>query len=520
MLVVVSDLHLSDGTTGATISPGAFGIFAERLGQLATAASWRADGRYQPIEGIDLVLLGDVLDVIRSARWLTCSGVRPWDNPHAPEFVEQVGQITGDILQYNAGALSVLRRLAADGGVTVPPALQTAKPAVDGQRQPVPVRIHYMVGNHDWFYHLPGPNYDALRRTLVEQMGLANRSDRPFPHEITESDELLQTMRRHKVIARHGDLFDPLNFEGDRDASSLGDVIVIELVSRFAAEVEAGLGNELPAATVVGLREIDNIRPVMLIPVWIDGLLQRTCALPAMRKRVKTVWDRLADEFLAIDFVRQRDTWSPFDLVDGLERALKFSKRLSIGWASSIVEWLDKVCGSWGASYYRHALTEQDFRNRRAKHVVFGHTHQMETVPLDASYAEGFVLDQMYFNSGTWRRVHRRTQLAPGEHEFIASDVMTYLAFFQDDQRKGRPYETWSGTLGHPAAEISIHRIDSGSAAKIAVPKIAVPKIADPKTTASHVPGQSVSASSLHQHAPHFAASPAKPGVAPTRRVR
>jgi len=57
------------------------------------------------------------------------------------------------------------------------------------------VRIHYMVGNHDWFYHLPGEAYDALRQKLVEQIGLANRSDRPFPHDITESDELLQTMR-------------------------------------------------------------------------------------------------------------------------------------------------------------------------------------------------------------------------------------------------------------------------------------------------------------------------------------
>ena len=67
-----------------------------------------------------------------------------------------------------------------------------------------------MVGNHDWFYHLRGEAYDSLRQKLVEQMGLANRPDLPFPHDVTESDELLQTMRRHKVVARHGDAFDPL----------------------------------------------------------------------------------------------------------------------------------------------------------------------------------------------------------------------------------------------------------------------------------------------------------------------
>ncbi len=114
---------------------------------------------------------------------------------------------------------------------------------------------------------------------------------------------------------------------------------MIELLNRFAAEVESQLVAELPASTVFGLREVDNVRPMLLIPVWIDGLLERSCPFPSMRKRVRMVWDRLVDEFLAVDFVRQRDTWSPFELVDGLERALKFSKRLSVGWASSTLAW-------------------------------------------------------------------------------------------------------------------------------------------------------------------------------------
>lgn len=498
MLVIVSDLHLCDGTTGETLSPGAMEIFAGRLQEMAVAASWRTDGTYRPIDSIDLVLLGDVLDLLRSARWNTRAGVRPWSNPHSSEFIDQITHITGDILANNEAGLAHLRGLAAEDGLTVPPALRSARPAADTKHQPVPVRIHYMVGNHDWFYHLPGAAYDTLRQTLVARMGLANCHDRPFPHDITESEELLQAMRRHKVSARHGDLYDPMNFEGDRDTSSLGDAVVIELVNRFSAEVQASLGSELPAATVLGLREIDNVRPVLLIPVWIDGLLERTC-MPAMRKRVKTVWDRLADEFLALDFVRQRDTLSPFDLVDGLTRALKFTKRLSIGWASAIVEWINKLRGAEGESYYKHALAEQDFRNRRAKHIVFGHTHWVESVPLDASYAEGYVLNQMYFNSGTWRRVHCQTRLAPAEHEFIAADVMTYQAFFQGDERKGRPYETWSGTLGHLPTEVTIHRIDPGRG--------------------NHGAGNTLSTSGLSQHAPHFTALSGQPAKRSARRV-
>ncbi|MGA2256685.1 MAG: hypothetical protein ABSG53_18715, partial [Thermoguttaceae bacterium] len=44
----------------------------------------------------------------------------------------------------------------------------------------------------------------------------------------------------------------------------------------------------------------------------------------------------------------------------------------------------------------------------------------------------------------------------------IATDVFSYLAFFQGDERKGRSFETWTGTLGHTPAERIIHRIDAG----------------------------------------------------------
>jgi len=499
MLVIVSDLHLTDGSSDRTVSPAAFEIFAERVREVAVAASWRADGCYRPIERVDLVLLGDILDPIHSAQWASLPGVRPWGNPYAPELVELLTRITDGILANNEQALAVLRRLAAEGGVVVPPATQAGRPDPDCQRQPVTVQIHYMVGNHDWFYHLPGADFDRLRQKIVARMGLANRYEQPFPHDIVESDELLKTMRRHKVTARHGDLYDPINFEGDRDTSSLGDVIAIELVGRFAAEVDSELAGQLPASTVLGLREINNIRPLLLIPVWIDGLLERTCVFPSMRKRVKTLWDRITDEFLAIDFVRQRDTFSAFDLVDGLQQALKFGKRLPIGWASATMRWLNGIRGCSGSSYSHLALAEQDFRNRRSKHIVYGHTHLAEKVPLDASYAEGYVLNQVYFNSGTWRRVHRQTQLAPGEHEFIADDAMTYLAFFHGDERKGRPYENWSGSLGFDPSEVTVHRIDPGRS--------------------SHARGESISASGVRDHAPHFTPLRAQPGDVPARRV-
>src|SRR6266849_1591142 len=81
MLVIISDLHLTDGTSGETIRSGAFKAFRERFRDLAYDASWRSDAKYVPIERMDLVLLGDILDVIRSTRWCQASSdVRPWGN--------------------------------------------------------------------------------------------------------------------------------------------------------------------------------------------------------------------------------------------------------------------------------------------------------------------------------------------------------------------------------------------------------------------------------------------------------
>ena len=463
MLVICSDLHLSDGTLNRSLSADAFSILVERLRDMAEAASWRADGSYHPIEQLDVVLLGDVFDVLRSKQWAEKPKVRPWGNPHDPAFVEMVDSITDRILKKNDRGLGMLRDLVRSG-VSIPPACKSGRPAIGAEGEPVPIGIHYMVGECDWVYHLPGQNYDAIREKVRQAIGLAGRLPRPFAHEMTECDDLLQTMRKHKVAARHGDIFDPFSFEEDRNASGLSDVLVIELINRFPCEVEKALGEDLPEAVYQGLREIDGVRPLLLVPIWLDGLLERTCVYPSLRKQIKHIWNGLVEDFLDIDFVRDRDTWSSADLVEGLKRSLLFSKRISIGWAAAVTEWINKVRGATEDSYWRHAVTEPDFRNRRAKHIVYGHTHFAETIPLDASFAEGYVLNQMYFNAGTWRRIHKRTQLAPTDHEFIAHDTMNYITFFQADERKGRPYETWSGSLGFTPMENTIHRIDAGHA--------------------------------------------------------
>ena len=159
MLVIISDLHLTDGTSGDTIHAGAFSEFLENVRELACDASWRSDSRYQPIEQIDVLLLGDILDVIRSTQWCDAPpDVRPWGNQDDPRFAEIVQNITSKVIQNNSQSLAILKSLHSPDIMSVPPQAPgggvATKPA---GRVHIPVRIHYMVGNHDWFFHLKGP---------------------------------------------------------------------------------------------------------------------------------------------------------------------------------------------------------------------------------------------------------------------------------------------------------------------------------------------------------------------------
>ncbi len=461
MLVIISDLHLTDGTSGETIKEGAFRVFRSRLRDLAYDASWRADGKYKPIDEMDILLLGDILDVIRSTQWLGARRgepgyVRPWDDPQSQLFIEKIRAINEAILQRNSVSLAVLKGLDDGETITLPPATTAGKPApVEWEpdapgRVPVKVRLHYMVGNHDWFYHLPGPAYDIIRQTVVEAIGLANSAQEPFPHDLAELPTIQALCQQHRVFARHGDIFDLYNYEGDRNTSSLGDAVVVDLLNRFSVEVMARLGDELPKECFEGLKEIDNVRPTLIAPVWVNSILLRACRDKTLIAKIKQIWDNLADEFINLPFVRARDSAiNLFDSVDKLEWALKFSKGVSPQFASQVVTWIQEKLARGGVTHFQNALAESAFQDRTARYIVHGHTHHQEIVPLDSFYSNllGTSIDQIYFNSGTWRRVHELAKARVMEQEFIGYHVMTYLAFFKNDERRGRPFESWSGSL-------------------------------------------------------------------------
>lgn len=435
MLVVISDIHLTDGSSGETIHAGAFRSFVENLVSCVQDACWRADGSFVPIERCDLLLLGDVLDVIRSDHWLRSGALRPWSGNDA--IAELIDAITVKILERNREALDHIKNLGGKVTVTDP----------SGQAIAIPLQVHYFVGNHDWFYHVPGPAFDRARQRIVDAFGLANDARRPFPHLLAEAaPALLERIQRHRLYPQHGDLYDEMNYEAQRgrDYSSLGDCIVVELVDRFPLDVQQVLNLPGDHPDIRALREIDNVRPLLAIPNWIQGVLRRSTLPESARKQVMEVWDGQVDAFLEVPFVRSLDVWG-WDKVDTLEVALRLSSGLSLRLLSALSDRLDKL--THGESLAQHALREESLLRGEADFVAYGHTHAPETVALDLVPTNAGVREQMYFNTGTWRRVHQRAIRQPQALEFASFHVMTFVLFYVDGERGGRRYETWTGQL-------------------------------------------------------------------------
>jgi UDP-2,3-diacylglucosamine pyrophosphatase LpxH len=459
MLVIFSDTHLTDGTSGKTVKAGAFRVFRDRLCELAYEASWRKDGTYEPIQELTLLLMGDIFDAIRSTQWLETPNLRPWSNSDDSAFIQVVNLLTDAILKHNAAAFAILKSMSGENQVNVPKAGPNVQKD-SRERQPVKVHIHYMIGNHDWFYHLPSKAYNPARLRIVQALGLdsSHASGDAFPHRIEDSGAgpIRRVCEEHHLYARHGDIYDPVNFDGDRNKSSLGDALVVELIERFTVTVARDFGNRLSKDSLEGLNEIDNLRPYTVIPTWICAWLKETCPDAQVKRQIKRMWSDLVHEFFKLDYVRQQ--LSLHHSFADRKRLLSFfvfhvgfkiSTLITLPRFESVLALLARWVGTMdSAPSYKDAGQEPALKNREATYVTFGHTHQYDFVPLrvptkDLNISGG----QVYFNSGTWRPYHELTRLHPTKEEFVGYEVMSYVAFYKGNERGGRPYETWSGVL-------------------------------------------------------------------------
>jgi hypothetical protein len=480
MLVIISDLHLGDGTTAASIPASAFYLFAKRLRQDAHFASIH-NGKYRPIEELDVILMGDIIDPLHSTLWLfppkgreqyvniggkdhiriTEEGepdyIRPWSDPSHPLFAPKLLEVTQAIIEKNKDALEIMRKLAGGEFIEFDPINGNGDRDPKSQSKiPLKVRFHYMVGNHDWYYHLKGEAFDRIRQGLIDAMGLSNPPT-PFPYDLRklskdfqwerdEAPEIERLFREYKVFCRHGDYYDNFNFNAERgrDVATLGDAFTMEVCNRYPEELKRR--PDLNPDIVNNLRHITNVRPALATPLWISGQVKRLSTehlITGMNEKdIKRIWDDLGEKFINLKFIRDKDT-PLFDMVDKMEMAIKVSKLISLETLDNLVYKIQnrRLFGG-DNSFAKFALNEPSFRDDTARYIVYGHTHHQETIPLDHDDHGG---NQIYFNSGTWHTYFDLARKNPKEKKFVPYKALSYITFYKDDEHDDRHFETWTG---------------------------------------------------------------------------
>jgi len=394
LLVFVSDLHLTESLKGPRVSKLQT---LQRFWSRIDAA--RGD---QPAE---IVFVGDLFDIVRSARWLT-SDARPYLEPNAAS-IEIIDQIVEATLKRESDFFDMLRGLVTSEAL----------------------RVSYLLGNHDRLLSYAPKARRAIWKAMTGRDELVD-----FPRERVFAD--------HGVLAHHGHTGDFICY-GREGAAPIGDAIGLELIVRFPILLKERLDIEEPDE----LEDIDDVRPIYAVPAWVRQLGQQRRGLI---RPLQASWSQLVEEFLSTPFV---DDWMKaqkrvlsFDPGRKLRMLLELSTGRIMGKTQDkrMTQLFKLFQHSFDGRFAGRAADRlTDPRYKGLRYVVNGHSHFPSMTPLGNIGGQA----SCYFNTGTWRTVHQIGTHASGRPNFLAYDAMTYLVFFPDGDELARDYEWWTGAM-------------------------------------------------------------------------
>jgi len=423
MLVLVSDLHISDTTTANNVNPEAIALLASDILEMA--------GRRGARE-IRLVLLGDIFDLVRTDYWHRHSiplSQRPWGGKLDPvtamnveaELVEQqFSQVLAGVLATDlAGELA--RRIG-----------EIAERA--------PLTVTYVIGNHErvlW-------NFPSLRGQITAAV--------PQIHEFAAAVESSE----YGVLARHGHEWDEQTHGWRllREVLDRGSAVgrfdeaayrVMAIGEAVTAELMGGLIHHArslgaTSAVVDQLKEVNNLRPVLDVFAWLEWLggtksqRDREVLHRALREALDglletslaRLWDRLTPDLLVsgdlVDRLQEARSLllgGGFDAFEGRVEALKTAQRLF------------PFLSPTGDRLLEGAEQEAVFGTPRPgpiQRVIYGHTHRARH---DYFAAEPAGAVKMYVNTGTFLPLIQRTR---DGRSFANSIQLTMVYVYRSDE--------------------------------------------------------------------------------------
>jgi UDP-2,3-diacylglucosamine pyrophosphatase LpxH len=375
--VIVSDLHLSDGTIGSSVKE------ADLLSRLLEPISAAAPVR--------LVLLGDIFELLRSALWV--DGVDPWKGVNSgfgnfPRKVQDtVGLIASGIESRYIEFSRQLRLLVE-------------------QKKVEPV---FVPGNHDFMLQLA----PAARQTVRRILSIPGSTE-PFPNYYYDKPSAL--------YAVHGHQYDALNWHDEVAGRwAFGDAIVLRLVNgfiRYASDALAQPSSNPDTPVSQAIQDLDNVDPITDLPLFFRYIMERHLSNSADHDEIVGAWSKSVDALLSVPHFQAKDgseAWA-------LRAILKASKHQSLAeLATTVAHQLERVkTQDGGADIYSEELSKVMAAGKPARVFVYGHTHGPGIWPV-GNTAEH---PRYVINTGCWRRVVRRI---PGTTAFVPREVHSLL---------------------------------------------------------------------------------------------
>jgi UDP-2,3-diacylglucosamine pyrophosphatase LpxH len=386
------------------------------LGHDAFRHAFRAIGEQACNAGsqnVELVLLGDVFDMVRTTFWFT--GIpedeRPWGQADQLQLTEVCQNhaltLLKRIYDWNQAGLDCLEEGQLRSLMQLPPECQLA--------------ITYLPGNHDRLCN----QFAAIRAATCQYLHMP-ASTEPFP--------VFKLWPEYRAFGRHGHEWDRENFRGtsllnevthptdpallnDYLQIPIGEMIACEFASKLPGKVgtalrQAGVRPNFADAVEDRLKVLDDVRPLQAVLPWIVESVgplgqQASRVLQAIEAGVLETLDELLD----LQLVRQLDTVNPFELIDGFRYGGWAIKALGLANSQRILDALTATFGSVSiakeVTRYQQCAMDDLHRLDTAYpndppylYVLNGHTHQSEQTPLALSPDS---YPRYYLNTGTWR---------------------------------------------------------------------------------------------------------------------
>lgn len=378
----------------------------------------------KPNDRLVLVLNGDILDITGS--WF--EDVMPWD-ADTTEVEQLLHRLLIRIMENNLSTFAELRRLI---------------------EHPM-AEIVYVYGNHDGLLQEFPSSHDIIRGFLSPHPEAQTRV-RFSDHYA--SDEL-------DLYIEHGHRLDPFNRVNRGELQKqppLGDVINILVVNRFVElaleRLRAnGYSEDFIRAMHNRLHDIEYLRPLALVPVWIQTLANEYSRHPESRGKstpvreilISVVSDIMNDPQMMQFMTRQLPIPRTF-------LHLLFRTTLKIPAILPLVSFVTSILVRRGHSNkYQYRAAQRIHQEKGYRMIAFGHTHLPGVLPLSQN--------AYFFNTGSWKPVINLFKFSkdPVELEYLSPDVQ-----FNKVERCGILRIEKSDFSGRTPAEFALQTIQSG----------------------------------------------------------